>query len=114
LLNEENDYTIWGEIYNIEKNKEYKITRLIKKEKEISNTNLQLKTIDDNENSKIKLEYVSNNKIYYGKITSRTYATLKITPNISEDIQKKIARKMISFDLAYKIVGMLLQKYTNK
>jgi len=139
LLNEDNNYTIGGEIYNISNNEDYKIGRLL--EKEESNTNLLLKAIDDNENSKIKLEYVSNEKIYYGKISSRTYATLTITPSISEDIQKKIAidfnnylddkrdkynslfltnfreskkiaRKRISFDLAYKIVGMLLQKYS--
>jgi hypothetical protein len=141
LLNEDNNYTIGGEIYNITNNDNYKIGRLL--EKEESNTNLLLKAIDDNENSKIKLEYVSNDKIYYGKVSSRTYATLTITPQISEDIQKKIAndfnnylddkrekynslfltnyreskkiaRKRISFDLAYKIVGMLLQKYSVK
>lgn len=141
LLNEENNYTIGGEIYNIKDNGDYKITRLL--EKEIANTNLVLKAIDDNENSKIKLEYVEDDKIYYGKISSRTYATLTITPKISNEIQmsiandfndyldnlrekynslflsnfresKKIARKRISFDLAYKIVGMLLKKYSKK
>lgn len=135
LLNEENNYTIGGEIYNITENTDHKITRL--SEKEIPNTNLVLKSIDDNKNSKIKLEYVSDDKIYYGKTSSRTYATLKITPQINEDLQKKIAiefneylnekrekynslfltnyresktiaRKRISFTLAYKIVGMLL------
>ena len=134
LLNEENNYTIGGEIYNIEDNEDYKITRLL--EKETPNTNLVLKAIDDNENSKIKLEYVTDDKIYYGKISARIYATLTITPKISDEIQKKIAndfneylnvkrekynslfltnyreskkiaRKRISFDLAYKIVGML-------
>jgi hypothetical protein len=161
LLNEDNNYTIGGEIYNISINKDYKIGRLLEKEvsntnllekevsntnlleKEVSNTNLLLKAIDDNENSKIKLEYISDDKIYYGKVSSRTYATLTITPQISKDIQKKIAidfnnylddkrekynslfltnyreskkiaRKRISFDLAYKIVGMLLQKYSVK
>jgi hypothetical protein len=151
LLNEENNYTIGGEIYNMKNNMDYKITRLLENplkgildsdsslvnNKEKSNTNLLLKTIDNNENSKIKLEYVSDDKVYYGKISSRTYATLIITPKISDDIQKKIAndfneylndkreeynslfltnyresaRKRISFDLAYKIVGMLLKKY---
>ena len=141
LLNDDNNYTIGGEIYNIEDNEDYKITRLL--EKGTSNTNLLLKAIDDNEKSKIKLEYVSDDKIYYGKISARTYATLIITPKISDDIQKKIAndfneylndkrdkynslflsnyreskkiaRKRISFDLAYKIVGMLLKKYSTK
>ena len=141
LLNDDNNYTIGGEIYNIEENDDYKITRLL--EGETSNTNLLLKAIDDNENSKIKLEYVSDDKIYYGKISSRTYATLTITPKINDDMQKKIAdefnkylndkrqkynslfltnyreskkiaRKRISFDLAYKIVAMLLNKYNKK
>ena len=89
LLNEENNYTIGGEIYNIEDDNDYKITRLI--EGETANTNLLLKAIDDNENSKIKLEYVSDDKIYYGKVSSRTYATLTIIPKINDDIQKKIA-----------------------
>jgi len=139
LLNQYNNYTIGGEIYNIEDNHNYKITRLL--ENGTPNTNLLLKAIDDNEKSKIKLEYVSFDKLYYGKITSRTYATLIITPTISDDIQKKIAddfnqyldekrnkynslfltnyreskkiaRKRISFDLAYKIIKMLLDKYS--
>lgn len=84
---------------------------------------------------------MSNDEIYYGKISARTYATLTITPKISDEVQqkiandfneylndkrdkynslfltnyresKKIARKRISFDLAYKIVGMLLKKYS--
>jgi len=139
LLNNDNNYTIGGEIYNIQDYKDYKISRLL--ENEIPNTNLLLKAIDDNEKSKIKLEYVSDDKIYYGKTTSRTYATLIIIPKISIDMQKKIAedfniylnekrdkynslfltnyreskkiaRKRISFDLAYKIVGMLLNKYS--
>lgn len=137
-LNEENNFTIGGEIYNIEEQNEFKISRLL--ENQTPNTNILLKAIDDNEKSKIKLEYVNDNEIYYGKISSRTYATLIIEPQIDEKTQnklvndfneyldkmrtkynslfltnyresKKIARKRISFDLVYKIVGMLLQKY---
>ena len=89
-LNEDNNYTIGCEIYNIENNPDYKITRLL--ENETPNTNLLLKAIDDNEKSKIKLEYVFDDKIYYGKISSRTYATLTINPKISDSIQKKIAK----------------------
>lgn len=140
ILNKKNNYTIGGEIYNIKKNNKYTITRLL--ENDIPNTNLLLKAIDDNNKSKIRLEYVPNDQIYYGKKSSRTYATLVITPNISIDIQKQlakdfnkfinkkrqkynslfltnyreskdIARKRISFELAYKIVGYLLGKYDN-
>lgn len=137
LLNEKNNYTIGGEIYNIKLNPKYKISRLL--ENEMPNTHLLLKAIDDDEYSKIKLEYTPD-KVYYGKISSRTYATLTIIPKINIDIQKKIAiefnhylnekrerynslfltnyreskkiaRKRISFELVYKIVGMLLTKY---
>lgn len=141
VLNEENNYTIGGEIYNLKESKKYTVSRLL--ENEISNTNLVLKAIDDSDKSKIKLEYVSNDKIYYGKHSSRTYATLSITPQINADIQKRleidfnnylnekrdkynslfltnyresktIARKRISFDLTYKIVSMLLRKYSKE
>jgi hypothetical protein len=133
-LDDKNNYTIGGEIYNIEESKTYKISRLI--EKGTPNTNLVLKAIDDNDISKIKLKYTD--KIYYGKVSSRTYATLVITPEIDEITQKKlandfndylndkrekynslflsnyreskkIARKRISFGLVYRIVGMLLE-----
>lgn len=132
ILNKNNNYTIGGEIYNIKDNIKYSISRLLEGGK--PNTNLLLKAIDDNQNSKIKLEYVSNDQIYYGKKTSRTYATLLIIPKINVEQQKIIAqrfneylnakrdkynslfltnyrennRKRISFDLAYKIIGMLL------
>lgn len=137
LLNNENNYTIGGEIYSIKKSDKYKITRLL--EGETHNTNILLKAIDDNEKSKIKLKYISNDEIYYGKKTSRSYAVLSIEPNIDKKMQLKIidefnkyinekrnkydslfltnyresnniARKRISFDLTYKIVGMLLNK----
>lgn len=140
-LNDDNNYTIGGEIYNIPQQNEYKITRLIEGGK--SNTNILLKAIDDNENSKIGLEIVKDDEIYYGKITSRTYATLVIEPEINKETQqllvtdfneylnkmrtkynslfltnyresKKIARKRISFDLVYTIVGMFLVKYKKK
>jgi hypothetical protein len=139
-LNKDNNYTIGGEIYNIKKQENYIITRLIEKGK--PNTNIILKAIDDNEESKIKLEIVKDEDVYYGKTTSRTYATLLIEPHIDLKTQqnvvndfnkyindmrdkynslfltnyresKKIARKRISFDLVYKIVGMFLQEYKN-
>jgi hypothetical protein len=137
-LDEDNNYTIGGEIYNIPEQNEYKITRLI--EGGEPTTNILLKAIDDNIDSKIKLEIVKDDDIYYGKITSRTYATLLIEPKINKETQemlvkdfneylnkmrtkynslfltnyresKKIARKRISFDLVYNIVGMFLLKY---
>lgn len=135
LFNDANNYTIGGEIYKLPKAST--ISRLL--ENGIPNTNLLLKCIDDNDRSKIRLECVGDDKIYYGKISSRTYATLVISPPIPIDIQKKVAeefneylngirekynslflttyresktitRKRISFQLAYQIVNMILEK----
>jgi len=132
-LNDNNNYTIGGEIYNIKPNPKYTISRLLING--VPNTNLLLKAIDDNECSVISLTYISDTDIYYGKVSSRTYATLIIEPEISKDTQITLAkkfneyindkrntynslfltnyrensRKRISFQLAYKIVGMLLE-----
>lgn len=137
-LNENNCYTVGGEIYNLPKQKEYTITRLIKGDK--PNTNIIAKCIDDNINNQIKLTLVSDDEIFYDETpnkSARTYATLVITPELSmtqqeelverfnrylEQMRKKynslfltnyresksIARKRITFDLVYQIVGHLL------
>ena len=137
-LNDKNNYTIGGEIYNLPKQTEYNITRLIKGDK--PNTNIIAKCIDDNINNQIKLEIVNDDEIFYDETpnkSARTYATLVITPELSmtqqeelvqrfnkylDDMRKKnnslfltnyresksIARKRITFDLVYQIVGYLL------
>lgn len=134
ILNEKNNYTIGGEIYNIKSSNKYKISRLI--EGGIPNTKLVLKAIDDdNKHSRIRIDFTES--IYYGKITSRTYATLVINPVITEETQKRLVidfnkflnenrekynslflpnyrennRKRISFDLVYKIIGKILESY---
>jgi len=139
-LNDNNNYLIGGDIYNLITNNKYTITRLTTKNKDRANTNIYVKCIDDNENSKISLSI--NNNRYIDEtpnLTARTYATLLIEPPIDNNKQKilvdkfnefineqrqkyhslfltnyreskDIARKRISFELVYSIVGYLLYK----
>jgi hypothetical protein len=140
-LNIENNYIIGGEIYKLNSNIKYNITRLTKKNISKKNTNLLIKCIDDNKTNQIKLSYIEDDKLLYidntPNLSSRTYATLVIEPEISIELQKKlvhkfniflneyrnkynslfltnyreskdIARKRISFELVYSIVLYLL------
>jgi len=141
ILNKENNFTIGGEIYNLPINKKIKVeraTHINKKSKGI--TNILLKCIDDNINSKIGLSIVNDTEIYIDntpKLSARSYATLIITPEISISKQRNIvykfnkyfneqrekynslfltnyresnsiARKRISFNLAFNIVNYIL------
>lgn len=138
VLNEENNYTIGGEIYNLPIQTEYTITRLIVGDS--PNTNIVAKCIDDNINSQIQLKIVEDKDVFYDDTpnkSARTYATLVITPELSiiqqEELvekfnkymsmmrekyhslfltnyreSKSIARKRITFDLVYKVSGYLL------
>ena len=137
-LNVENSFTIGNEIYTLPKQTTYQITRMV--EGDAKTTNILVKCIDDNENNKICLKIVDDDKIYVDDTpnkSARTYATLSILPVIDSERQKKlvekfnlyleemrhkynsmfltnyresknIARKRISFDLVYTIVGYLL------
>lgn len=96
VLNENNNYIIGGEIYNLTINNTYKITRVTTKNKEKINTNILVKCIDDNLNSKIGLSIVSNENIYIDttpKQSARTYASLIIEPKIDENKQKLLVEK---------------------
>jgi hypothetical protein len=139
-LTKENNYTIGGELYNLEKNKLYTIKRLTTKNLSEKNTNIVIKCIDDNSQSMIRAEYVDDDKLFIDntpKSSARGYLTLIINPSLNTDKQKKlvsdfnnylsenrqkynslflanyresndIARKRISFDLVYKIIGHLI------
>lgn len=140
-LNPNNNYMIGGEIYVLNPQNTYKITRLIKGQE--PNTNILAKCIDDNSSSKIGLKMVPDEEIYFDETpnkTARTYATLVITPAITMDKQValvqefnnyfnkhreryhslfltnyreskgEMARKRISFELIYDIVGHLLMQ----
>lgn len=91
-LNDNNNYMIGGEIYNLSINNNYKVSRLTSKNKDKIHTNILVKCIDDNENNKIGLRYEPN-RIFIDDTpnqSSRTYATLIIEPNIDERKQKKL------------------------
>ena len=91
LLNDENQYTFGGEIYNLPLKNEYKITRLTSKNVSNKNTNILVKCIDDNESNQINLSVVPDDKVYIDdtpKLSARTYASLIITPAISLEKQK--------------------------
>lgn len=96
VLNNNNNFMIGGDIYNLKLKNIYKITRLTKKNKAKSNTNILVKCIDDNINSQIGLSFVEDNDIYIDdtpKQTARTYATLIIEPKIEKDKQKQLIIK---------------------
>ena len=95
-LNNKNNYIIGGNIYNLKLNNSYKISRLKKKNKNKSNTNILVKCIDDNKNNKIGLSFINNKDIYIDNTpnqTARTYATLIIEPKIKKDKQKQLIIK---------------------
>jgi len=140
-LNDNNNYMIGGDIYNLKLKNMYKIGRVTKKNKKKSNTNILVKCIDDNIKSKIGLSFVED--IYIDNTpnqSARTYATLIIEPKIEKDKQKEliikfnkyleeqrkkynslfltnyreskdISRKRISFDLVYSITEYILENF---
>ncbi|ARF10358.1 DNA or RNA methylase [Hokovirus HKV1] len=96
VLNDNNNYIIGGEIYNLTINNTFKITRVTTKNKDKLNTNILVKCIDDNINSKIGLSIVTNENVYIDttpKQSARTYASLIIEPKIDENKQKLLVEK---------------------
>lgn len=142
-LNEENNFTIGGEIYKLSKS-EYKIERATKNNKSSPGlTNILLKCIDDSAQSKIRMSIIDDDDRYIdetAKLSARSYATLVIEPPIDKKDQKKlvkmfneyleemreqynslfltnyresnsIARKRISFNLAFDIFSHLMREH---
>lgn len=137
-MDDSNNYTFGGEIYSLENDGNYEVSRATSSL--AANTNILVKCIDDNEKNMLGLSMVSDDNIYIDNtphLSARTYATLVITPKISIKKQeilvnefnefitthrktyhsifltnyresKNIARKRISFDLVYNIVKHLL------
>ncbi len=93
-LDNTNNYTIGGEIYNLPQKNNIIVERLTSKNiNSIGKTNILLKCIDDNENSLIRLQWIDNPDSYADKtpnLTGRSYASIVITPSIEEDKQKKL------------------------
>lgn len=138
-LNSTNNYTIGGEIYDLEQNPIYKVQRATRDTTE-NITNILLKCIDDNINSQLGFKIVSDEDRYIDRtenLSARSYATLVINTPLTLDQQKtlvdkmnlyikeqrekynslfltnyresnSIARKRISFDLAFKICNYML------
>lgn len=144
-LDENNNYTIGGEIYNLVTKDNVEVERATKLSNNENITNILLKCIDDNINSQLGLSLVSDEERdkyidKTDKLSARSYATLNIIKNnkvLTEKQQKKlvgdfnkfikdyrnkynslflsnyresnsIARKRISFDLAYKLCNHIL------
>lgn len=138
IFNEDNNYTIGGEVYNLNYKKDIVVHRLIKGD--IHNTNLLLKCIDDSSTNKIQMKIVENNEIYYDmtdKKSARSYCSFIIEPKLNIQQQqllcdkfnellnlyrekynslfltnyresKDISRKRISFDLSYVLIKHIL------
>ena len=95
-LNDDNNFMIGGDIYNLKLKNTCKILRLTKKNKTKANTNILVKCIDDNINNQIKLSFVKDEDIYIDNTpnqTARTYATLIIEPEIDKDKQIQLVLK---------------------
>lgn len=137
-LDVENSFTIGNEIYNLPKQTTYQITRMVKGDTQTTNILVKCIDNNENNKIGLKIVnddeiYIDNtpNK------SARTYATLSIVPVLHIENQKvlverfnmyieqmrdkyhsmfltnyreskSIARKRISFDLVYDIVGYLL------
>jgi hypothetical protein len=100
-LNNKNNYTIGGSIYNLKVKNKYTISRLTTKNiNNVGKTNIIAKCIDDNINSIIGLKLVSDEEIYIDDTpnqTARTYATLVINPPINKHTQKLLVRNFNKF-----------------
>ena len=140
-LTAENNYTIGGEIYNLNSSSGIKVERATHiNEKSEFLTNILLKCIDDNINSQLGFKLVADEDRFIDKtdkLSARSYATLiihkkltlsqqgKLVKKMNSFIKSKreeynslfltnyresnsIARKRISFDLAFKICGYML------
>ena len=92
-FNKSNNYSCGGEIYNLPKKSVYTIERATSKTNNNNITNLLLKCIDDSITNKIKMLYVTDEKIVIDNtknLSARSYMSLVIKPKISEEIQKKL------------------------
>ena len=93
-MNDENNYTIGGEIYNLQENKNIIIERLTKNNNEKKYiSNILLKCIDDSSTNKICLTIVSDEDIYIDnteKLSARSYASFLINPKLSTTQQEEV------------------------
>jgi hypothetical protein len=105
-LNEQNNYTIGGEIYSLPLQHSYTITRLSRKNIQNRNTNILVKCLDDNKENQIGMTLVDDDKLFVDnteKQSARSYATLVILPPIDIEKQKKIVELFNEFLLEKRI-----------
>ena len=97
ILNMENDYIIGGEIYKLLQDANITVERLTKKNKTSKCiTNINIKCIDDSEESKIGLSIVKDEDRHIDetpKLSGRSYGTLIIEPAISLERQHALVEK---------------------
>jgi hypothetical protein len=106
-LNNDNNFIIGGELYNLQTSNKFNICRLTSKNITEANSNLVIKCIDDDIDNLINLSVVDDDDIYVDNTpnqTARTYATLIIIPKINIEKQKKLAEKF----------NKILNKYRKK
>jgi len=144
-LNSENNYTIGGEIYNLQQNSKFIVQRATKETKK-NLTNILLKCIDDSIHNQLGFKIVNDEDRFIdntAKLSARSYATLVINKSLTLEQQQElvdkmndyikekrqkynslfltnyresnsIARKRISFDLAFRICNYMLSTYENE
>jgi hypothetical protein len=101
VLNENNNYSIGGELYNIPGSQFYKVERATHKTKNMENvTNINLKCIDDSPERRIELYIVPDGKRCIDltvNCTARGYATLVITPKISKEHEYELVHRFNAY-----------------
>ena len=105
VLDDTNDWLVGGEIYKLKTKGTYTISRATLSNKDKLNTNILVKCIDDNAKHQLGLSIVSNDELYIDEtpnLSSRTYASLIITPSIDNEKQKKLVDKFNSFLADYR------------
>jgi len=97
-LGNDNNFTFGGHIYKLNQNNNIHIYRLTKLNKINDNdfiTNINVICIDNNSNSKIRMEYVEDNERFIDetdKLSARTFCCLIIKPKINNETQKKLVK----------------------
>jgi len=103
-LDNANNYTIGGEIYNLEQNAKYKIERATRmcSVSDDCTTNILAKCIDDSCYSKIKLsivddktrdKYIDNTP----NLSARSYAILVVQPKLEKEEQQRLVQRFNTY-----------------
>jgi hypothetical protein len=116
-LNKENNFTIGGEIYNLNHSGNIQVERLTKNNQESKNTNILLKCIDDNNENRLGLSFKEDDKDLFidctEKLSARAYATLKITPELDIEQQKDLVLQFNNYlnEMREKYHSLFLTNY---